>query len=269
MDTARDPRIRNREEKMRRSQMWNLNELSAGKGRAIAGAAQEVLNGRWDVEFPRVVFQNRVRHPFEHERQRSDRQSGGATSRGQVHPNEDVNRCQSSNDVFPSVMHIASVERIEANLIPAVDGLRETLAAKSKSFPNIVMIGRTHLQDATPISLRAGHLGLDVSTRPRSRGSSRRYPWPLRTGARRDSGRHGTQRASRVWRIGHSQDRGRERSGICSSAEQVCCPLGPRRGCRSQRKPTHTCRVMEIANDVRWYASGPRAGIGGLKIPEY
>ncbi len=130
-----------------------LGELSAEKADAIARAAQEVIDGKWDAEFPLVVFQTgsgtQTNMNANEVIANRARQLTGVT----IHPNDDVNRGQSSNDAFPSVMHIATVEEIDHVLLPAVGILRQTLATKSATFADVVMIGRTHLQDATPITL--------------------------------------------------------------------------------------------------------------------
>src|SRR5947207_9654864 len=136
-----------------------LGELSADKVALIARAAQEVIDGRLDAEFPLVVVQTGSGtqsniHGNEVIANRAIQLAGGVVgSKKPIHPNDDVNRGQSSNDTFPTVMHIAIVEQVEGLLLPAVDGLRETLARKSEEFAHVTMIGRTHLQDATALTL--------------------------------------------------------------------------------------------------------------------
>src|SRR4051794_26899477 len=136
-----------------------LGLLEDRKAHAIAQAADEVLAGKLDEEFPLVVWQTGSgtqsnMNVNEVLANRASEVLGG--ERGQkrlVHPNDDVNRGQSSNDVFPTAMHVASVVSLKRRLLPALNILRATLATKSREFEDIVKIGRTHLQDATPLPL--------------------------------------------------------------------------------------------------------------------
>src|SRR5579883_592532 len=136
-----------------------LGQLPPEKVDLIVRAAEEVIAGKWDEEFPLVVFQTGSgtqtnMNANEVIANRAIQLAGGVVgSKKPIHPNDDVNHSQSSNDTFPSVMHIATVEEIENRLIPAIAELRDTLAAKSRTFEGIVMVGRTHLQDATPLTL--------------------------------------------------------------------------------------------------------------------
>src|SRR6185436_9613443 len=137
----------------------SLGELTAEKAQAIQQAADEVLAGKWPDEFPLAVWQtgSGTQSNMNMNEVLANRASeilGG--ERGEkrlVHPNDDVNRGQSSNDVFPTAMHVAAVIALERELKPAVRKLRDTLDKKSKRFAKIVKIGRTHLQDATPLTL--------------------------------------------------------------------------------------------------------------------
>src|SRR5439155_357722 len=136
-----------------------LGQLPKDKVDLIVKAAQEVIDGTWDSEFPLVVFQTGSgtqtnMNANEVIANRAIQIAGGVVgSKKPVHPNDHVNHSQSSNDTFPTVMHIAAVEEMLNNLLPAVKELRETLAAKSKAYADVVMVGRTHLQDATPLTL--------------------------------------------------------------------------------------------------------------------
>src|SRR5207247_1930005 len=132
----------------------DLKVLDAKKGRAIVAAANEVLAGKHDDEFPLVVWQTGSgtqtnMNMNEVLANRASEILGG--SRGEkrlVHPNDDVNKGQSSNDVFPTAMHVAAVRALHDRLVPSLRVLRDTLAQKSKAFDDIIKIGRTHLQDA-------------------------------------------------------------------------------------------------------------------------
>src|SRR3954470_11103835 len=136
-----------------------LGQLAPGKAALIVRAADEVVAGKWDEEFPLVVFQtgSGTQSNMNANEVVANRaiQLGGGTpgDKGRIHPNDDVNQSQSSNDVFPAVMHIATVEQLEDVLVPAVTALRDTLDAKARAYRDVVMIGRTHLQDATPLTL--------------------------------------------------------------------------------------------------------------------
>src|ERR1700756_4644124 len=136
-----------------------LGQLSRDKVDLIARAAQEVIDGRWDDEFPLVVFQTGSgtqtnMNANEVIANRAIQLAGGSVgSKKPIHPNDDVNHSQSSNDTFPTAMHIATVDAIEGSLIPAVTGLRDVLDEKARAYRDIVMVGRTHLQDATPLTL--------------------------------------------------------------------------------------------------------------------
>ena len=136
-----------------------LGTLPAEKVDLIVRAAQEVIDGRLDGEFPLVVFQTGSgtqsnMNANEVIANRAIQMAGGVVgSMKPIHPNDDVNRSQSSNDTFPTAMHIATVEEIDGVLVPAVRVLRDTLAAKAEAFADVVMVGRTHLQDATPVTL--------------------------------------------------------------------------------------------------------------------
>src|SRR6266571_2446421 len=137
----------------------DLGVLDEKKGNAIIAAADEVIAGHHDEEFPLVVWQTGSgtqtnMNVNEVLANRASELLGG--SRGEarlVHPNDDVNRGQSSNDVFPTAMHVAAAETVMRALLPALDALQGTLDAKATAFADIVKIGRTHLQDATPLTL--------------------------------------------------------------------------------------------------------------------
>ncbi|MFN7132654.1 MAG: class II fumarate hydratase, partial [Myxococcales bacterium] len=137
----------------------DLKVLDAKKAEAIIAAADEVIAGRHDAEFPLVVWQTGSgtqtnMNMNEVLANRASELMGGERGEGRkIHPNDDVNKGQSSNDVFPTAMSVAAVEAVRNHLVPSIRKLRETLAAKSAAFKDIVKIGRTHLQDATPLTL--------------------------------------------------------------------------------------------------------------------
>src|SRR5471032_2921692 len=131
-----------------------LGELPQAKVDPIVQAAQEVIDGKWDAEFPLVVFQTGSgtqtnMNANEVIANRAIQLDGGVLgSKKPIHPNDDVNHSQSSNDTFPTAMHITTVLQLEDVLIPAIAALRNTLNERSNAFSSVVMVGRTHLQDA-------------------------------------------------------------------------------------------------------------------------
>ena len=242
----------------------------------IVRAAQEVIDGRWDAEFPLVVFQTGSgtqsnMNANEVIANRAIQLAGGVLgSKTPIHPNDDVNRSQSSNDTFPTVMHIALAAAIDDELIPAVEALRQTFEAKARAFDDVVMIGRTHLQDATPLTLGQAISGWAAQLEHAIAGLGRALEglYPLAIGGtavgtglnahpalRRGGGaahRRGDGQALRA--------RARTSSRSSSAHDAVVDASAALR--------TLAGALMKIANDVRWHACGPRAGFAELLIPE-
>ncbi|MCL6456391.1 MAG: class II fumarate hydratase, partial [Gorillibacterium sp.] len=135
-----------------------LTGLDSEKADAIATTADEILSGHWDDQFPLVVWQTgsgtqsnmNVNEVIAHRSNQLLEQLGSSQK---VHPNDDVNRSQSSNDTFPTALHVAGLLAVESELLPALETLKNTLLDKERAFQDIVKIGRTHLQDATPLTL--------------------------------------------------------------------------------------------------------------------
>ncbi len=253
----------------------DLGQLSPEKADLIAQAAQEVIDGKLDNEFPLVVFQTGSgtqtnMNANEVIANRAIQIAGGVLgSKKPIHPNDDVNHSQSSNDAFPTAMHIAAVEEIENNLIPAVNRLIETFQQKAEQFSDIVMIGRTHLQDATPVTLaqimsgwaaqlQHGVAGLRIA-------SSGLYPLAIGgtavgTGLNADA-RFGEAASRRI-----AEETGKP----FVSAQNKFAALSAHDEMVNASAALRTLAgaLMKIANDVRWHASGPRAGLAELIIPE-
>ncbi len=166
-------------------------------------------------------------------------------------------------------MHIATVEEIEGALIPAVETLRDTLLAKAAAYADVVMLGRTHLQDATPVTLGQVSAAGRPSSMPRSAGSALRCPlstsWPS-AGPRSGPGSTPTRDSAR-WRPRRSPRRPADRSSRRPNKFAALSAHDPMVAASGALR-TLAVASMKIANDVRWYASGPRAGIGELLIPE-
>jgi len=252
-----------------------LGTLSADKVDLIVRAAQEVIDGKWDADFPLVVFQTGSgtqsnMNANEVIGNRAIQLAGGVVgSKKPVHPNDDVNRSQSSNDTFPTVMHIATVEQLEIALIPAVMALRETLTAKSTEFADVVMIGRTHLQDATPVTLGQIISGW-VAQMDQSIDGIRRAIPPLYElaigGTAVGTGLNAPARFGDVAARKIAEETGipfvsaANKFAALSAHDAIAGASGAIR--------TLAGALMKIANDVRWHASGPRAGLGELRIPD-
>jgi fumarate hydratase class II len=252
-----------------------LGLLEPAKADAIIAAADEVLAGRHDDEFPLVVWQTGSgtqtnMNMNEVLANRASELLGGSRGSARlVHPNDDVNRSQSSNDIIPTAMHVAAVESLVHRLLPALRGLRTTFAAKADAFAAIVKIGRTHLQDATPLTL-----GQEFSA----------YVTQLEHGV-------GHVEAS-LPRLNELAVGGTAvGTGLNAPPEfgaRVAAELARATGLAFVDAPnkfaalaahdalvhahgalkTVAAALTKIANDIRWLASGPRSGLGELAIPE-
>jgi len=252
-----------------------LGTLDPKKADAIAAAADEVLAGQHDGEFPLSVWQTGSgtqsnMNMNEVLANRASQLLGGPLGEGRlVHPNDDVNRSQSSNDVFPTAMSVAAVEATTRRLIPALEALRATLADKSRAFTDIVKIGRTHLQDATPLTL-----GQEISGWVAQLDHGLAH---VRTALP-----HLCELALGGTAVG---------TGLNAPADfgpRVAAELTARTGLPFVSAPnkfealaahdaivfahgalkTLAASLTKIANDVRWLASGPRSGLGEIRIPE-
>ncbi len=252
----------------------DTGKLAEDKARAIAQACDEVARGEWDSEFPLSVWQtgsgtqtnmncneviaNRATEilgaDFRHEKR--------------VHPNDDVNLSQSSNDTFPTAMHVATLIKMEDSLIPAVVRLGETLRKKAEEYHDLVKIGRTHLQDATPLTLGQEIGGWAAML------DANRHQLTLSLDGVRELALGGTA-------VGTGLNARRD---FASRTAAAIAELTGKRFVSAPDKfhalTAHdglvfvsgamkalAANLMKIANDVRWLASGPRCGIGELAIP--
>lgn len=252
-----------------------FGDLEGQLAQAIETAAREVAEGRHDDEFPLVVWQTGSgtqsnMNMNEVLANRASELLGGERGPGRkVHPNDHVNRGQSSNDVFPTAMHVAAALQVEGRLLPALQQLRETLHAKSQAFMDIVKIGRTHLQDATPLTL-----GQEISGYVAQLDLAAEQLRAALPGLR--------QLAIGGTAVG---------TGLNAHPEfgrRVAEELAAETGCAFVSAPNKfqalagheallfahgalkalAAALMKIANDVRWLASGPRSGLGEIRIPE-
>jgi fumarate hydratase class II len=253
----------------------DLGLLNAASAAAIIEAADEVTAGDFDDQFPLVVWQTgsgtqtnmNVNEVLAN--RASEILGGGRGADRKVHPNDDVNKGQSSNDVFPTAMHVAAVQELQQQLIPAIQLLRETLAAKAQAFEAIVKIGRTHLQDATPLTLGQEFSGYVAQLDHGLKHVQAALP-------------HVCELALGGTAVGTGLNAHPE------FAARVAAELSRLTGLPFVTAPnkfealasndalvhahgalkTLAASLMKIANDIRWLASGPRCGIGELRIPE-
>jgi len=251
-----------------------LGQLLSEKVDLIVRAAQEVTDGKLDGEFPLVVFQTGSgtqtnMNVNEVIANRAIQLAGGVVgSKMPIHPNDDVNHSQSSNDTFPTAMHIATVEQIENVLAPAVRALRDTLDGKAKAFSKIVIVGRTHLQDATPLTLGQVFSGYVAQLGEAMEGISRALTGVLELaigGTAVGTGLNAHPRFGEVAARKIAQETGKE----FVSAPNKFAALSAHDGMVNVSASLRTLAgaLMKIANDVRWYACGPRAGFAELNIP--
>jgi len=251
-----------------------LGQLSKDKVDLIVRATQEVIDGKLDSEFPLVVFQTGSgtqtnMNANEVIANRAIQLAGGVIgSKKPIHPNDDVNHSQSSNDTFPTAMHIATVEELENLLTPAIHELRETLDVKSRKFSRIVMVGRTHLQDATPLTLGQVISGwiaqLDQALDAVRASLPGVYALAIGgtavgTGLNADP-RFGETAARKI-----AEETGRP----FVSASNKFAALSAHDAMVNVSAALRTLAgvLIKIANDVRWYACGPRAGFAEIRIP--
>ncbi|MGQ2922634.1 MAG: class II fumarate hydratase [Hydrogenophaga sp.] len=252
-----------------------LGLQGAEKTQAIVQAADEVIAGAHDEEFPLVVWQTGSgtqtnMNVNEVLANRASELLGGERGASRlVHPNDDVNRSQSSNDVFPTAMHVAAVEAITHRLLPALALLRGTLAQKAGDFDGIVKIGRTHLQHATPLTPGQEFSGWVAQLAHGETHVRAALPHlcelalggtAVGTGLNAPEG-YAVRVAAELARLtGQPFVTAPNKFEAMASVDALVHAHGALK--------TLAASLMKIANDVRWLASGPRSGIGELSIPE-
>ncbi|MFO6419184.1 class II fumarate hydratase [Hylemonella sp. W303a] len=252
-----------------------LGLLDAAKSHAIVAAADEVLGGQHADEFPLVVWQTGSgtqtnMNVNEVLANRASELLGGARGEARrVHPNDEVNRSQSSNDVFPTAMHVAAVEGITQRLLPALQTLRATLDAKAREFDDIVKIGRTHLQDATPLTLGQEFSGWVAQLAHGDRHVRAALPHlcelalggtAVGTGLNAPAGYAEAVAVELARLTSLPFVTAPNKFEALASVDALVHAHGALK--------TLAASLMKIANDVRWLASGPRSGIGEISIPE-
>ena len=252
-----------------------LNQIPQELSHYIVGAAEEVIDGKWDSQFPLVVWQtgsgtqsnmncNEVIANVANQKL-----GNPLGAQKPVHPNDHVNRAQSTNDSFPTAIHVASSLLINELLIPAVKALRETINQKSEAFSGIVKIGRTHLQDATPLTLGQEISGWVAMLEHNLKHIEYSLPHVAELAL------GGTAVGTGLNTHPEYARRVADELAVITCAPFVTAP--------NKFEALATCdalvqahgalkglaaSLMKIANDVRWLASGPRCGIGEISIPE-
>jgi fumarate hydratase, class II len=252
-----------------------LGLLDKAKAEAIQRAADEVLAGRHDEEFPLVVWQTgsgtqsnmNVNEVLAN--RASELLGGERGPKRLVHPNDDVNLGQSSNDVFPTAMHIAAVRALNDQVLPSVEKLRTTLAAKREEFSGIVKIGRTHLQDATPLTLGQEFSGYVAQLEHCQAAVRAALPGLLElaiggTAVGTGLNTH-PEFAARLCSVVSAETKtafmpAKNKFAALAGHEALVFSHGALK--------TLAAALSKIANDIRLLASGPRSGLGELRIPE-
>ena len=252
-----------------------LGLLDEKKAKAINAAADEVIAGQHPDEFPLVVWQTGSgtqtnMNVNEVLANRASELLGGERGESRlVHPNDEVNKSQSSNDVYPTAMHVAAVTAIERKLLPALEKLRRTLQAKSEAFNDIVKIGRTHLQDATPLTLGQEISGWVAQLEHGAKHIKSALPHlyelalggtAVGTGLNAPKGYAEGVAQELAKLTGYPFITSPNKFESLGSCDALVFGHGALK--------TLAASLMKIANDVRWLASGPRSGLGEISIPE-
>ncbi len=253
----------------------DLGKLPADKTKLIVQAADEVIAGKLDDQFPLRIWQTgsgtqtnmNVNEVISN---RAIELAGGELgSKKPIHPNDDVNMSQSSNDTFPTAMHIAAAERVKTALIPAIRTVHDAIAAKAKEFSDIVKIGRTHLQDAVPLTFGQEFGGwaslLERDIRRLEQSLDGLYDLAIggtAVGTGLNAHPEFAERAAaKIAQLTGLPFRSHPNKFAALSAhDEIVFAQGA--------LETLAASLMKISNDIRWLASGPRSGLGELIIPE-
>ena len=253
----------------------DLQLLSPAKAQAVIAAADEVLIGKHPDEFPLSIWQTGSgtqtnMNMNEVLANRASELLGGERGMQRlVHPNDDVNLGQSSNDIFPTAMHVAAAIGIQHRLLPALRMLKQSLAQKSTEFASVIKIGRTHLQDATPLTLGQEMSGYVAQLEFTETIINATLPWlgklaaggtAVGTGLNTHPEFGARIAAELSRRTGLSFATAPNKFAALAAHDELVAAHGALK--------TLSAALMKIANDIRWLASGPRAGLGEISIPE-
>ena len=253
----------------------DLGKLPTGKAQLIALAAEEVISGKLNDQFPLRVWQtgSGTQTNMNANEVISNRAielaNGELGSKKPIHPNDDVNMSQSSNDTFPTAMHIAAADRVKNALIPAIRNVHDAIAAKAKKFNDVVKIGRTHLQDAVPLTVGQEFGGwaslLDRDIKRLELVLDGLYDLAIGgTAVGTGLNAHpefGARAAAKIAELTGLPFRSHPNKFAALSAhDELVFAQGA--------LETLAASLMKISNDIRWLASGPRCGLGELSIPE-
>ena len=252
----------------------DLGKLDAKKADAIAQAADDMLAGKLDGNYPLVVWQtgSGTQSNMNNNEVLANRATeilgGDFRKEKLVHPNDDVNKSQSSNDTYPTALHVAAVIAVEEQLLPAIAKLKATLQKKSEEFNHIVKIGRTHLQDATPLTLGqeiSGWVEMLNKSEKMAKDSLEAVRELALGGTAVGTGLNahpelGERVAKKLSELtGHDFITAPNKFHALTSHDALVFAHGALKALAAD--------MMKIANDVRWLASGPRCGIGEIEIP--
>ena len=253
----------------------DLGKLDARKADAIAQACDDMLAGKLDDAYPLVVWQtgSGTQSNMNNNEVLASRATeilgGDFRVEKLIHPNDDVNKSQSSNDTYPTALHVAAVIAVETRVLPAIEKLRATLIEKSQKFDHIVKIGRTHLQDATPLTLGqeiSGWVEMLNKCEKMAKDSLEAVRELALGGTAVGTGLNahpelGERVAKKLTELtGHDFVTAPNKFHALTSHDALVYAHGALKALSAD--------MMKIANDVRWLASGPRCGIGEITIPE-
>ena len=253
----------------------DLGRLPVHQVHALVSACQEVMSGALDEEFPLGVWQTgsgtqtNMNMNEVLANRASELLGAGRGEKRLLHPNDQVNLGQSSNDVFPSAMHVAAAVALKTELLPALEALRASIAARSRAFAGIVKLGRTHLQDATPLTLGQEFSGYEAQLAQAGAMLSDAMVWlyPLAIGGTAVGTGLNThpQFGARV-----ATELARRHDLPFTSARNKFAALAGHEPLVAVHGALRTVAVAltKIANDIRWLASGPRSGLGEIRLPE-
>jgi fumarate hydratase class II len=256
-------------------ELGELDMLSKKEQKALLQAADEVVEGKWDEHFPLVVWQTGSgtqsnMNANEVISNRAIQLLGGVLgSKKPIHPNDHVNRAQSSNDAFPTAMHVAAAEQTVGRLLPALEALEKSLDKKGKAWKRVVKIGRTHLQDATPLTLGQEFSGYVQQLKDARRALKATLPGVFELALGGTAVGTGLNTHPDYAELAAKKIAAETGLPFVSAPNKFSALAGhDALVFLSGALKTTAAACMKIANDIRWLGSGPRCGLGELKLPE-